>query len=347
MTLEGKVKVSLRLLKNLGSLTGVAKLTRMHNALSVAVGLEKIGVIEFLEEPKSLKEVADFIGDVKRLDLLEAMFEALVEEKVLKKVDGRYTVNVSQLEKLKAMRRTNPYFKEYEVFTAGFEGVMNEVMIDVLRGRDFDFVSPEVATILYFQTSSKIYALGRELLLELGGGKGLKGKKILDLGCGFGTEPITILKYLDFDCHLICADFFPNVVDECMHTTIEINGQTKILKDLDNVEFVVLDPMMKKPFPIPDDYVDAVFSFGLLHWSSHPKEIIKECSRVLKSKGIFMTVTQVKRDEETHLTMGDVLLKIIGGNRYYTKSEIKGFLTEAGLTDPTIFLSYMITARKT
>ncbi|MBS7248846.1 MAG: class I SAM-dependent methyltransferase [Candidatus Jordarchaeales archaeon] len=345
MSLEGKIKVSLSILRRLRKLAGISRFTNMHSALVLAIGLEKLGVIDFLEKPRSLDEVAAFIGDVKRLDFLKELMEVLEQEKVLQRVDGHYKVNIEQLEKLKEMRATNPYFKAFEPLASGFERVLYEVMRDVLRGAEFDFVSPEVATIFYFQNASPLYSFGREMLLELGGGKRLKGKKILDLGCGFGNEPITLLKYLDFDCHLICADFFPNVVDECMHTTIEINGQSKSLRELENVEFVVLDPSMRKPFPIADEYVDAVFSFALLHWSKHPDKIISECARVLKKNGKLMMVTPLKK-EGSRITTADVLLKLEGGNKIYTRKEVEKFLVDAKLTDYTIFISHMIVAKK-
>ncbi len=346
MSLKGKIKVSLKLLRELRKLSGISKFTNMHSALVLAIGLEKLGVIDFLEKPRSLEEVANFIGDVKRLDFLSELMEVLEREKILQKLDGHYKVNIDQLDKLKKKRTTNPYFIAFEPITSGFERVLYEVMRDVLRGAEFDFVSPEVATVFYFQNASPLYALGRELLLELGGGKGLKGKRILDLGCGFGAEPITLLNYLDFDCHLICADFFPNVVDECMHTTIEVDGQTKMLKDLEKVEFAVLDPSMRKPFPIPDEHVDLVFSFALLHWSKYPDKIISECARVLRKGGKLMMVTPVKKKEGSRITAGEVLLKLEGGNRFYTREEMEKFLTDANMTDITIFISHMIVAKK-
>lgn len=345
MSLKGKIKVSLSLLRKFRALSGISRFTNMHSALALTIGLEKLGVIDFLEEPRSLDEVANFIGDVKRMDLLRELMEVLEHEKVLQRLEGRYKVNIDQLEKLKEKRRTNPYFIAFEPVTSGFERVLYEVMRDVLRGAEFDFVSPEIATIFYFQNASPLYAFGREILLELGGGKELKGKRILDLGCGFGAEPITLLKYFNFDCHLICADFFPNVVDECMHTTVEVDGRTVPLKELEKVEFTVLDPSMRKQFPIPDEHVDAVFSFALLHWTKHPDKIISECGRVLKKGGKLMMVTPVKKDG-SRTTAGEVLLKLEGGNKFYTREEIEKFLRDANMTDITIFVSNMIVAKK-
>ncbi|MEM1658391.1 MAG: class I SAM-dependent methyltransferase [Candidatus Jordarchaeales archaeon] len=345
MSLEGKVKVSLKILRRLRKLIGVSRITNMHFALALSISLEKLGVIDFLREPRSVDDVASFIGNVKRVDLLRKLMSVLEDEGVLERVDERYKVDMARLEVLKEMRVKNQYFRDFEPLTSGFERVMYEVMLDVLRGKEFDFVSPEVATVFYFQNASPLYAFGREMLLELGGGKKLKGSRILDLGCGFGAEPITILNYLDFDCHLICADFFPNVVDECMHTMVKVNGQNKPLKELENVEFVILDPSMEKNFPIPDEHVDAVFCFALLHWSKHPDKILKECARVLKKGGKLMVVTQLKKDG-SRVTAADVALKLMGGNKYYTRGEMEKFLLEAGFKDYTIFLSHMIVAEK-
>jgi len=345
ISLSGKFKCSLSLLKNLKTIR-VAVMGRKVNALALCIGLDKIGVLDFLEEPRTLSEVSSFIGNVKREDVLRELLEVLVDESVLVKQNAHYKVNRAEVERLHEMRRSgNMMFRDSEPLLSGFEKVLYEIMVDVLRGAGFDFVAPEVATLFYIQTASEAYGLGRRLLLELGGGKAsLKGRKILDLGCGFGVEPITILNYLEFDCHLVCADFFPNVVDECMHAEVKVNGESKRLKDLENVEFVKLDPSMRKPFPIPDEYVDAVFSFQVLHWSSHPQEIICEAARTMKSKGTFMTATPMKKREKSTTT--DVIVKLLGGNKTYSEEELKGFFEEAGLKKYSFFLSNFAIAVK-
>lgn len=346
ISVSGKFKCSLSLLKNLKTLS-VARMGRKVNALALSIGLDKIGVLEFLEKPRTLSEVASFIGDVKRMDLLGELLEALAEEQVLVKQDSQYRVNRDEIERLQSIRRSrkNMMFRDSEPLLSGFERVLYEIMVEVLRGASFDFAAPEVAVTYYIQTASEAYSLGRRLLLELGGGKGkLKGKKILDLGCGFGVEPKLILDFLDFDCHLVCADFFPNIVDECMHKEVKVDGETKLLKDLKNVEFVTLDPSMKKPFPIPDGYVDAVFSFQVLHWSSHPQELISESARVLNSDGVFMTATPMKKQEKSTTT--DLVVKLLGGNKTYSEEELKSFFERAGFKRCTFFLSNFAIAYK-
>ncbi|MBS7288443.1 MAG: class I SAM-dependent methyltransferase [Candidatus Freyarchaeota archaeon] len=341
----GKIKGYLTALRNVKTLR-ISRLFRKVHALALSIGLDKIGVLDFLDEPRNLDDVASFIGDVKRLDLLGELMEALANESVLVMQDGRYKVNRAEIDKLHAMRQSNMMFRSLEVLISGFEKILYELMVDVLRGAEFDFVSPEVATLFYIQNTSEVYNLAREVLLELGGGKSrLKGCSILDVGCGFGIEPSIILKFLDFDCRLICADFFTNVVDECMHYTIETDGQTKLLKDLENVEFAVLDPLIRKPFPIPDNYVDAAFCFQVIHWNHYPQELLNEIVRTLKSGGILMLATYMKRKEK--VTVTDVLIKMMGGNRFYSEEEMKQFFEKAGLKKHTFFLSNFAVAIKT
>jgi len=341
----GKIKGSLTALRNVGTLR-VSRLFRSVHALALSIGLDKIGVLDFLEEPRTLDEVASFIGDVKNLDLLRELMDALTNESVLTMQDGCYKVSRDKIDELQAMRQSNMMFRSLEALISGFEKVLHEVMVDVLRGAKFDFISPEVATLFYIQNTSEVYNIAREVLLELGGGKSrLKGRCIFDVGCGFGVEPSIILKFLDFNCHLICADFFPNVIDECMHATINMNGQTKSFKELENIEFAVLDPSLEKPFPIPDNYVDATFCFQVIHWSRHPQELLNEIARTLKNNGILMLATYMKKKEK--VTATDVLIKMMGGNRFYSEEEMKLLFEKSGLKKHSFFLSNFAVATKT
>jgi len=345
----GEVRAALRLFRNVPLLRlWIPKLTDVVSALQLIICLEKLGVLGFTSTPRSLEEISSFLGGVKRTDLLQDIFETLKELKVFRVVDGKYVVNWWMVEKFFRLKAKHPALKPFNVTFQGVEHMAYRAALTVLRGGKVDLTSPEIATIFYFQTHHPVFDIGRRALLDLGGGKSLKGKTILDVGCGFGAEPVTILDYLDFDCNLICIDFSPNVVDECMHTPVErIAGKPlpspKLLMELENVSFVTVDPSAER-WPIPDESVDVAFTFSYLHRCDHPQRAIRECARILKRNGRFLLTTMIKKGEK--LTVTDVAIRLFGGNRSYSRREIRKFLRNAGLEDVKIRFSFFVTARK-
>ena len=214
----------------------------------------------------------------------------------------------------------------------------------MLRGVKKDRASPEIALTYYWHDKSSIFQLGRELLLMMGGLKKLKGKTVLDVGCRFGAEPSLILELLNYDCKLIAADFYPQVVDECMHKEVKVNGEIRRLFELENVSFAVLDPYVEEPFPLEDSSVDIIYTFQILQWYNSTQRLINEFSRVLKRKGILLVGVPLKERDE--VTAQDVFYALAGGYRGFTVKEFKAMLKMAGFTRTQIFRSSFVMTQK-
>lgn len=314
--------------------------------LKLIICFDKLGVLEFMSEPRSIDEVSEFLGGVKRRDLLIDMVSTLREAGVLVEEDGRFRVDWRMVEKFHAMREKHPFIRVFEVLLRGIENVIYGTALSVLRGAEVNFVSPEVATVLYFQRQHPFFDVARRLALELGGGKSLEGKVILDVGCGFGAGTATILNYLNFNYHLlICADFYPNVLDECARTLVKPPGSpAKQLSELSNVEFVLLDPSMESKWPIPDESVDVVFSFDQFQWSHKPQEMMNEFSRVLKKNGVLILTTSIRSKEKKSSI--DVTTRLFGANKAYSKKEMLTLLKNAGFKQCRVYFSSFVVARK-
>ncbi len=345
MSVTNLFRAVVRTLRHINLVLSVSRNLDTLAILKLIIYFERLGLLDFLCEPRSIDDVSEFLVGVKRRDLLEDMFSALREAGVLLEEDGKFRINWKQVEKFRALRRNHPVIGIFDVLLKGVENVMYSVALDILRGAKFDFASPEVATVIYFQSQHPIYDIARRLALDLGGGKSLKGKVILDVGCGFGAEPTTILEYLDYDCHLICADFYPNILDECMSTLVSPPGSpVKQLKELNNVEFLLLDPSMELEWPIPDGSVDMVFSFDQFQWSHKPQEMMNEFARVLKRNGLLILVTSIKQKRGKSAI--DVTTRLFGANKAYSKKEILTLLENAGFKQGRIYLSSFVVARK-
>ncbi|MEM1884602.1 MAG: class I SAM-dependent methyltransferase [Nitrososphaerota archaeon] len=312
--------------------------------LKLVICFDRLGVLKFMSEPRSIGEVSSFLGEVKRPDLLEDIFSALRKAGVLIEEGGKFRVNWRKVEKLLATRKKHPAIRSFETLLKGIENFLYRVALDTLKGARVEFVSPEVAMVLYFQRQHFLFDFARRLALEFGGGKKLKGKVILDVGCGFGTGTATLLDYLNFDCQVICADFYPNTLDECAHMTVKPPGSAvKRLGELSNVKFVLLDPLLNSKWPIPDESVDVVLSFDQFQWSHKPQETMNEFARVLKKNGTLILVTSIRKREKSPI---DITTRLFGANKSYSKKEILTLLKNAGFKQGKVYISSIVVARK-
>lgn len=103
----------------------------------------------------------------------------------------------------------------------------------------------------------------------------IKGKNVLDVGCGraYGTELMSsyasFITGLDYD-----------------QTTVDDN--TLRLKELKNIRFI---RATIPPLPFEDNTFDVITAFQFIEHIAERKEFLKECLRVLKPGGKFLVTT--------------------------------------------------------
>ncbi|MGL6284798.1 MAG: class I SAM-dependent methyltransferase, partial [Microcoleaceae cyanobacterium] len=107
----------------------------------------------------------------------------------------------------------------------------------------------------------------RYILKQLGD---VRGKKLLDLGCGAGENSVYFAK-LGAEC--IASDYSPGMVEVAVKLA-EANGV--------KVEGMVMNAMA---LDFPDNTFDIVYVANLLHHLPDPELAIKEMHRVLKPGG--------------------------------------------------------------
>ena len=102
------------------------------------------------------------------------------------------------------------------------------------------------------------------------------GAKVLDIGCGLGREAFPLA---DLCYDVVGIDISKEVISQVRQLSEE--------KGYD-IPFVVYDG---KNLPFPDDSFDVVLiwaqTFGLLYGEAFRRDYLAECSRVLKSGGLF------------------------------------------------------------
>lgn len=99
----------------------------------------------------------------------------------------------------------------------------------------------------------------------------LKGKHLLEIGCGMGYDSLEFLKR---DVHVTATDLTPNAVQLTLeHFAVE-NVQAEEVRTANALDL-----------PFPDNTFDAVWANGVLHATGGTRRAIQEARRVLKPGG--------------------------------------------------------------
>ncbi len=105
-----------------------------------------------------------------------------------------------------------------------------------------------------------------------------KGSKILDVGCGAGTQCFLFYKALEGEADITGGDVNSELLDKARQENAKIGNRIRVIE---------LD--FNKPFPVPDDHYDLVTSCFAIYYSETIPSTISEMHRVLKTGGRLFT----------------------------------------------------------
>lgn len=134
-----------------------------------------------------------------------------------------------------------------------------------------------VGTLGFFQeVSAKKFKVESHKLAFLNL-ENVKGKRILEVGCGMGTDAV---KFAEAGAEVVCIDLTPAAIELCKKN-FEVRGLSAEFY-CGNIE--ELDTLL------PSSYLesfDIVYSFGVLHHTPHPSKAFEQIKPFLKSGGEF------------------------------------------------------------
>ncbi len=107
-----------------------------------------------------------------------------------------------------------------------------------------------------------------------------RGKTILEVGVGAGTDH---LQWARAGCRCYGVDLTDNAI-ETTRARLALYGLSSELRRVD-----------AETLPFPSATFDIVYSWGVIHHSAHPAEIIAEIHRVLKPGGVFVGMMYGRR----------------------------------------------------
>ncbi|HAJ95280.1 MAG TPA: hypothetical protein DCP02_03505 [Actinobacteria bacterium] len=141
------------------------------------------------------------------------------------------------------------------------------------------------------------------------------GQKILDFGCGWGSNAIAISKILGYGGYVYAFEKNRDSIDKLTNTIRE--------KKINNLKIIYVKEKVK--IPIPDNELDAVLLYDVIHDayfnSRERKSLFKKMSRVVKSGGLLSVYPH-------HIDSGEIKIikKEITDSGFKYKNKITGII---------------------
>lgn len=125
----------------------------------------------------------------------------------------------------------------------------------------------------------------------------LKGKKVLDLGCGNGTMSRYFIE--QGACEVLALDISQNMINEAKEKN-NLEGITYIIDGMENLDKI-------------NDKFDLVFSSLAFHYIEDFNKLMKDINNLLNDNGILLfsqehptvTASILNKDEKKYVTIGD------------------------------------------
>ncbi len=155
---------------------------------------------------------------------------------------------------------------------------------------------------------------------------------ILDVGAGNGIASVA---FALMGCKVSAVEPDPS-------KTIG-NGAISILKEQYNLPNLHVDGSYGEKLPFNDNHFDIVYIRQAMHHAHHLNNFISECARVLKPKGLLLTVRDHvvldQKDKEWFLE-AHLLHKYYGGENAFTYQEYSSAFKSAGLKIKKVLRHY-------
>lgn len=149
------------------------------------------------------------------------------------------------------------------------------------RIHDLEMTDEPVGTLAFFDDLDEYRFDKLRYLPELVDFSGFRGKQLIEIGCGIGTD---LVRFARGGARVTGVDLAPTAID-LARKNLALHGVTAEDLRVANGEAL----------PYPDASFDVVYGHGVVQYTADAPQLIRECHRVLRPGGtaIFMVYNRV------------------------------------------------------
>jgi ubiquinone/menaquinone biosynthesis C-methylase UbiE len=325
------------LMTQIGPLSRTSRQADLWIRHFVVEALNDQGLFEFLRDPKSYGEIVARFGFVDSRYTRE-VFEALSsgEDSLLLCQDGRYWLNpeVHLPDRQELVRMTPSILHNMTInrdFAQRIPARMREEPIDFIHR--FEEEGPAIFSFDQ-SLSIKVYGgLRRAAFAYVGPSSALRGKRLLDVGCGSGHETADLWMWLKGDADIVAVDPVPGLIELAEEHFEEIVSQSnhqKSMAALIGANRPTFQVMAANKLDFPDESFDAIFHSLMLHWTPNPAQAVQEMARVLKPGGIVFGTQITKPLASRYMNLINQVHENVNG--YFWQEEFVRWYEQAGVS---------------
>lgn len=315
--------------------------------------LDELGVFRYLQEPRAYGEILaefDLTDSIYTREVLERLANDRMN--VIVASDGHFSVNPKvPLPKLDELMASTP--KHIQPYVMLAEGLKDSIA-DRLRGERVGvtelFERGEVSLSDRFNTllGTGIYSAVRAAVfaaLSRSDLQWLRGKQLLEVGCGSGLETAEIWLLFNGDIHITAIDRVPRMVELASAnfepTLDRLAPAHPPVTEYNRPRFEEGNILA---LGYPDGAFDAVYSQFMLHWTSDPPRAIRESVRVVRPGGLVLGAQSTKPIVNPYLDL--VIRSQRDSHGFFWGEEYRRWYRDAGVTVRPVTPAGIIGARK-
>jgi ubiquinone/menaquinone biosynthesis C-methylase UbiE len=300
--------------------------------------LADVGFFDYLSQPRTYGDILARFGFIDS-EYTREVLETLVTDKrkILVRSDGAYRMHSqARFPSLdEVLRKVDPRIRPFASLAEGMKDNILDRLHEERIGIAELFERGEVSLVDRFNVllGSGIYSKMRLGVLAVASPEEkawLRGKRLLDIGCGIGRETAELWLQFDGDIHITAIDPVPGMIEHAEHNFEQLVEET-------SPNHPPITPENRPVFklasatqlPFPDDSFDATFWLHVLHWTSDPRRAVSEAVRVVREGGLHLGGQAFKPEANPYFNL------VIRGHRnsygFFWRDEYRRWFREQGV----------------